>query len=432
MTYHETIGTFDFPGHVTNAFANLLVDKELSDVTLVSDDLVPVKAHKIVLSTASPFFKQLLRASPQVQSVLYVSGFDHQMLTNLLHYIYLGKIDPKMENIDAFLKMLKELEIFTKLFHPFDVVKKHEIEENVEFEFREEINVDDVIDDKELPENVTPINYKEKKPPGKKQLLKLKQLTCDQCGHIAKTSERLSIHKQKHTKKYSCRFCSFEAEIQKEMKNHIDEEHPTRKYEQTKKLVKLICDECEFVAKRPIRLTNHIRKFHMPKYPCEECGKTFLTIEKLLIHKEKRHDVKSFFCEECPFQTKYKSALTKHHREKHTDHIYMCDQCEYVTKKQTRIKVHKQTKHEGKRFFCNECDYSAPYREGLQRHYGIKHGGKTYPCEFCEYKATTNGNLKIHIDAKHNGKRYPCDKCDHQATQLGSLKIHKKQHENVL
>merc|ERR1712129_174531 len=425
-----SVSSLAFSKHTTDSFAWLLDDEELSDITLVSDDLVHVKAHKIVLSASSPFFRQLIKVNPQVQTVFYISGLNHQMLKHLLSLVYRGKIDQEIENFDVFMKMVKDFQILEHLFK-VNIVENQTISDESEYIFDTKIIKEDVTDlesegDRVLSEQPSKNNYEYQKPLSAKRLIKLKKLTCGKCEHIANTSKRLRIHKLKHEVRHKCRFCNFEAEVQTHLKKHINDEHPGMKL--IKAPVNLTCELCGFIAKRSIRLKNHINKVHADRYPCEECGRTFLTTDDLDIHITKTHKNMNLlvFCEECTYKTKYPSNLRKHHKEKHTDHVYMCDKCEDVTKSQTRIRVHKQSKHEGKRFLCDKCDYSAPYREGLSRHVMIKHEGKTYHCDFCDYRATTNGNLKIHVESKHNGKRYPCDKCDHQATQLGSLKVHQR------
>ena len=52
----------DFSLHAENTFATLFEDNELTDVTLVcKDGGEEVKAHKIILSCGSGFFKDLFR-----------------------------------------------------------------------------------------------------------------------------------------------------------------------------------------------------------------------------------------------------------------------------------------------------------------------------------------------------------------------------------
>ena len=49
-----------FEASVGNSFRDLLNDKDFADVTLVTEDDEQIKAHKVVLSTCSPVFKNIL------------------------------------------------------------------------------------------------------------------------------------------------------------------------------------------------------------------------------------------------------------------------------------------------------------------------------------------------------------------------------------
>ena len=56
----------DFQSSMSSSFGNLRKEKELFDVTLVSEDEVQISAHKVVLAACSTFFKNTLK-----------SGFPH-------------------------------------------------------------------------------------------------------------------------------------------------------------------------------------------------------------------------------------------------------------------------------------------------------------------------------------------------------------------
>ena len=49
----------DFQENIKSAIGNLREDKDLQDVTLVSEDGQQVEAHKVVLASSSPFFQKL-------------------------------------------------------------------------------------------------------------------------------------------------------------------------------------------------------------------------------------------------------------------------------------------------------------------------------------------------------------------------------------
>jgi len=271
-----------------------------------------------------------------------------------------------------------------------------------------------------------------KKPLTKKQLQRIQKLTCDQCEHVAKNTERLKKHKFHFHEKvgYRCEYCDFESVGRRNLENHERKGHPELK--EINKLKKVSCDQCDFIAKRPERLPNHKRIVHGDKYPCDLCGTFYLNPDKLQVHKLYKHDDRVHKCEECDYQTKNKFSLMEHNRVKHTDQMFYCDQCDYGSKREAQTKRHIEVKHEGKRYYCEQCEYSTPYKSGLNRHLEMVHHGINYSCNYCEHKSSTRGNLKLHVDAKHLGIKYPCDKCDFNGSQPGTLKIHNQTKHSVL
>ena len=53
----------DFQTNVTSSFSKLRNEDEFFDVTLVSDDQQQVSAHKLVLSSCSEYFKNILKVN---------------------------------------------------------------------------------------------------------------------------------------------------------------------------------------------------------------------------------------------------------------------------------------------------------------------------------------------------------------------------------
>ena len=71
---------------------NLWKDENFSDVTLATDDGQIVRAHRVVLCSASSKLKMLLMVHKQDNPILYLPGFDSGHLVNLVQFIYQGKL----------------------------------------------------------------------------------------------------------------------------------------------------------------------------------------------------------------------------------------------------------------------------------------------------------------------------------------------------
>ena len=64
----------EFPKIVRSAFEDLRTDNDLTDVTLVSSDGKQFEAHKVVLVSTSPFFKELFKKNKHPHPLLFMKG----------------------------------------------------------------------------------------------------------------------------------------------------------------------------------------------------------------------------------------------------------------------------------------------------------------------------------------------------------------------
>ena len=101
----------DFKQNASNAFNQLRNDNDLIDVTLVSDEGEHIRAHKVVLSTSSDFFKDALKKAKHTNPLIFLSGFNSKVLVNVLDYMYNGEVNLYQEEIDVFLQSAQKLKI---------------------------------------------------------------------------------------------------------------------------------------------------------------------------------------------------------------------------------------------------------------------------------------------------------------------------------
>ena len=66
----------NFQTNITTAFRDLREDNEFTDVTLVCEDGQQVEAHKVILISSSPFFKNLLQRSKHSHPFIYMRGLE--------------------------------------------------------------------------------------------------------------------------------------------------------------------------------------------------------------------------------------------------------------------------------------------------------------------------------------------------------------------
>ena len=101
----------DFPENIKIAFANLKEDTDFKDVTLVCEDGQQVEAHKVVLTSSSPFFQKLLAGNKHPHPMIYMRGMKYDDLFAILDFVYRGEAKVFQENLDSFLAIAEELQL---------------------------------------------------------------------------------------------------------------------------------------------------------------------------------------------------------------------------------------------------------------------------------------------------------------------------------
>ena len=101
----------DFHANVSKSFKTLRSADDFYDVTLVSDDQKQLSAHKIVLSTSSEYFKDVLRSNKHPHPMLCLNGVSSNELSSILDYIYNGEIQIYQEQLDSFLQIAQRFQL---------------------------------------------------------------------------------------------------------------------------------------------------------------------------------------------------------------------------------------------------------------------------------------------------------------------------------
>ena len=101
----------DFKENITSSFRELRGDREFTDVTLACEDGSQIEAHKVVLVSTSPFFRELLKRNRHPHPLLYMRGLRSEDLTAILDFLYQGEANVCQENLDSFLALAEELKL---------------------------------------------------------------------------------------------------------------------------------------------------------------------------------------------------------------------------------------------------------------------------------------------------------------------------------
>ena len=207
----------DFQSRISNSFGLLRKEEVFFDVTLVSEDENQVKAHKLVLSACSDFFKSILRKNPHPDPLIFLTGVSSANLQLVLDYIYQGEVQIFQEQLDSFLNVAQKLRIEglnagdnddeeDKYLPETDEVKFQDYQNTADLEFQSKqreivtrsvktVDVDQNFDESQIQTKI--LELIEEKD-GKKH--------CKVCGY---NSEKLKRHVEVHIEglSYSCQPC---------------------------------------------------------------------------------------------------------------------------------------------------------------------------------------------------------------------------------
>ena len=101
----------DFKENITSAFTQLREDREFADVTLACEDGQQIEAHKVVLISSSPFFRNLLSKNKHPSPLIYMRGVEFGHLSALVDFLYLGEANVLQDEIESFMAVATELKL---------------------------------------------------------------------------------------------------------------------------------------------------------------------------------------------------------------------------------------------------------------------------------------------------------------------------------
>ena len=101
-----------YSDHLREALKEMMTSSEFADVTLVTDDKQQIRAHRNILSAASPVFKSIFQLdSSNANPVVYLRGIQHSEIESIMQFIYFGEARFYEERMSEFLMVSKNLQI---------------------------------------------------------------------------------------------------------------------------------------------------------------------------------------------------------------------------------------------------------------------------------------------------------------------------------
>merc|ERR1712204_71014 len=101
----------DFGVTAPEAFRQAWEGGEFADVTLACEDGQQIRAHRVILSSCSPWFRSILTKNPHQHPLILLKGIRHRELQLILGFVYLGRTEVAQEEVEGFLAAASDLQV---------------------------------------------------------------------------------------------------------------------------------------------------------------------------------------------------------------------------------------------------------------------------------------------------------------------------------
>lgn len=198
----------------------------MSDVTLVSDDQQMIQVHKVILTSCSDFFKNILTKNTEGNLVIYLNDVSGSNLNKVLDYIYCGEVKVYQEELESFLAIAQRLRL-DGLLSETSESPLNERKENVK-------QTTNMYPHHPAPDVVTAIATLNSETVSMDEIeqkvkdfmnIEADRVTCKVCGKIANGRNRrqdIKAHIERHMKgiSYTCNLCNKSCPTRNDLRTH--------------------------------------------------------------------------------------------------------------------------------------------------------------------------------------------------------------------
>jgi len=335
----------DFSSCVSRSVQNLFKDNEFTDVTLVCELNQQIKAHKVILSSSSTFFRGILTVNRHHHPLIYLKGVKHKKLKQIIEFVYLGEINIEKSEVNAFVELGKDLKI-DGLFEE-DAEKVHENSSPPTprgFHSINERPVDDIVDNEfsfySLEEKANDSldsedeflqNNENETLVSPTSTLKEEKQGCEEIDELMKIYQKKEVSA---VELVSCQINYEDSILGSPLRKKIKLEQGLGGRQRTKELMEIYkkkdveleddlkpfaCTKCDFASEHQGGFKKHILSKHEGmRYQCEQCEKSYSDSCALLRHKKSVHDGVVHKCDVCEKNFSEAGAVTRHKKKFHT------------------------------------------------------------------------------------------------------------------
>ena len=412
----------EFKNSTSNAFKSLQENQNFADVTLACEDGKQLIAHKVVISSCSTFFRDILLQNPHQHPLLYLKGVTLEDLTQMLKFIYSGEVQIDNENLPRFLDTANDFKIegLKQEKEPTSRNETYHNEEKVEH-----------IEDSKPKEKV--VGHTEESKPKEKVMEHTEEspkYECQYCPntfkyktnanrHMEKVHEQIAQKptvvdnfKEEEKMDFVCEICMQHCQSISDLNEHNEKNHDA---------IKFMCAHCAYISSSKDDLINHMEK----KHPEKELPVSFMTTVNTDTEFQKSFEI---------FQPK---MLAKPVKDKEAEQKKQFDGLEKDTIEYIELeeKLNSITELRDGLWTCLNCGKEDKMRFHLRRHAETHITDFSHACKQCTKTFKTRAALKQHMNSYHKidmaetGHR--CNECEMSSVSIEGLRIHKRRHHTA-
>ena len=229
----------DFQLNVSNTFQSLRTQEDFQDVTLVGDDNAQISAHKVVLSSCSEYFKNILIKNKHSHPLICLERTGISDLRNMLDYMYNGEVKIYQDDIDNFLKVAQRFKLE-------GLMAKEEGNDGIINDKKMNYVDDKSIDTVTWIDNVS---ERQELPVEKKMI----PLSNEECVDLEQLDKRVNESYDRLDGSYVCKYCSKSFNKLFNVKEHVEIHFEGLSFP---------CDLCEKTFRSRNSLRNHNARNH--------------------------------------------------------------------------------------------------------------------------------------------------------------------------
>jgi len=239
----------EFASNTRETFHQLWKESAFTDVTLATEDGQQVAAHRLILSSCSQLFKDILAPGTEARMVVYLKDIRTKDLQNVLKFMYTGECEVAEEDLDDFLTTGRDLKL-KGLLDPM-VINDDKAFNKLNFK-TENTKPQDALEHNTVPsEQSMKITNNQVEEVSNQSLFTTsvnpKKTTVNSESYVA------SFNWTYMDGKYMCNQCTYKAPNQGKVAIHIQAKHEGVRYS---------CDKCDYKSTHQNHMTMHKRRKH--------------------------------------------------------------------------------------------------------------------------------------------------------------------------